>query len=240
MVPDSGEQSNELVPKGWAAAFVAGEQVELTPLRAEKRRLADAIRRTIETLVAADLPLDEVRRAAEDLESVVERFEALPDAEYEGFGELATAPSADGFFDRSPILGKANPLSPPVTLEMGSDRILGSATYGSAYEGPPGCVHGGWIAASFDEVLGAAQSLSGSGGMTAFLHVDYRSPTPLHRPVHFEGEVDRREGRKFFTRGRLLHDGVLCAVAEALVLAVDASRFAEMERARGGTPRAGE
>ena len=31
--------------------------------------------------------------------------------------------------------------------------------FGAAYEGPPGSVHGGIIAAAFDEVLGMTQSL---------------------------------------------------------------------------------
>jgi acyl-coenzyme A thioesterase PaaI-like protein len=222
----------EIVSRGgWAASFIAGEQVELTPIRAEKRRLADAIRRATETLVSVDLPIDEVVRAADDLEAVVERFEALPAAEPEGAGEIATAPHA-AFFDRSPILGRANPIAPPLVMESTEERIVATANFGWAYEGPPGCVHGGWIAASFDEVLGAAQSLSGTGGMTAFLHVDYRSPTPLHSEVRFEGYLDRREGRKVFTNGRLLHGDVLCAEAEALFIAFDAGRFAAMEEAR--------
>lgn len=233
----AAERAEEIMSGGWAAAFIAGEQVDLTPIRAEKRRLADAIRRATETLVSGDLPVEEVRRAAEDLEAVVERFEALPTAEYEGFGEMSTAPRADGFFDRSPILGRANPIAPPLIMHTGEERIVATATFGSAYEGPPGCVHGGWIAASFDEVLGAAQSLSGTGGMTAFLHVDYRSPTPLQTEVTFVGELDRREGRKVFTRGRLLHGDRLCAEAEALFIAIDPARFAAMEQERQGSPR---
>jgi acyl-coenzyme A thioesterase PaaI-like protein len=236
-VDEQSQRADEVMSGGWAAAFIAGEQVDLTPLRAEKRRLADAIRRATETLVSADLPLDEVARAADDLEAVVERFEALPAAEYEGFGEMANAPRAEGFFDRSPILGRANPISPPLVMLRGDEQIVATATFGSAYEGPPGCVHGGWIAASFDEVLGAAQSLSGTGGMTAFLHVNYRSPTPLHTEVRFEGDFERREGRKVFTRGRLLHGDRLCADAEALFIAVDAERFAQMERERRSRPR---
>src|SRR5690606_10199960 len=135
-------------------------------------------------------------------------------------------------FDRSPVLGRANPVAPPLTLELHPDRIVATATFGTAYEGPPGCVHGGWIAASFDEVLGAAQSLSGTGGMTAFLHVDYRSPTPLPQSVRFEGALERREGRKVFTRGRLFHGDRLCAEAQALFIAVDPERFAQMAEAR--------
>ena len=85
-------------------------------------------------------------------------------------------------FDHSPFIGLANPLSPPVELEYSGDRVIARVTFGAAYEGPPGCVHGGYVAATFDEVLGAAQSLSGDQGMTAHLEIDYRRPTPLGWP----------------------------------------------------------
>ncbi|MBK5221855.1 MAG: PaaI family thioesterase [Acidimicrobiia bacterium] len=221
---------------GWAAAFITGEaHVELTPLRLEKRRLAVAMRRTIEAMVSVDAPIDEVRAAADELEALAVRFEAAPESSYVGFAEAANSPHSDGFFDHSPILGQANPLAPPLHLEFGHDIIVATATFGSAYEGPPGCVHGGWIAAAFDEVLGATQSLSGSGGMTAYLKVDYRSPTPLHQPLRFEGELVRTEGRKIFTTGRLLHGDVLTAEAEALFISIDFARFAEMRARRERT-----
>ena len=212
---------------GWAAAFITGEAtVELTPMRVEKRRLAHAMRRAIEALVSVDAPLDVMSDAADQLEEMARTLEAQPDADFVGFSEAATAPRPDSFVDHSPVLGKANPLAPPLELEMTSDLIVATATFGSAYEGPPGCVHG-------DEVLGAAQSLSGSGGMTAYLKVDYRSPTPLHEPLRFEGALERVEGRKIFTRGRLFHGDTLTAEAHALFVSIDFGKFAEMRRQRG-------
>ena len=92
----------------------------------------------------------------------------------------ANAGEPFGFFDHSPMLGQANPLAPPIRLWLEGDRIHGTATFGAAYEGPPGCVHGGYVAAAFDEVLGSTQSLSGSPGMTGRLTVHYRKPTPLN------------------------------------------------------------
>jgi hypothetical protein len=218
----------------WAAGFISGEEtVELTPVRLEKRRVGDAMRRVIESLVSVDAQVEVLREAAADLEAVAALLEGQPESEYVGFAEAANAPRFDSFMDRSPVLGKANPIAPPIELSFDDGMICGAATFGSAYEGPPGCVHGGWIAAAFDEVLGAAQSLSGSGGMTAFLKVDYRSPTPLHEPLRFEGELERTEGRKIFTVGRLYHGEVLTAEAHALFVSIDFSRFAEMYRQRG-------
>ncbi|MFP3907041.1 MAG: PaaI family thioesterase [Acidimicrobiales bacterium] len=221
---------------GWAAGFIRGEDtVELTPYRREKRRVGTAMRRVIEALAAVDAPVERLSEVGSELEAIAGSLEGMPDAEQVGYAEAATAPSFDSFMDRSPVLGQANPIAPPLHIEFGEGIIRATATFGSAYEGPPGCVHGGWIAASFDDVLGAAQSLGGSGGMTAYLKVDYRSPTPLHEPLRFEGELDRTEGRKIFTVGRLYHGEVLTAEAEALFITTDFARFAERWGGGGST-----
>jgi acyl-CoA thioesterase FadM len=95
------------------------------------------------------------------------------------------------------------------------------------------------VAAAFDEVLGATQSLSGNPGMTGRLTVSYRKPTPLHAELRFEGRLERVEGRKIFTRGELWAGDVMCAEAEGLFISIDPGRFAAMrderdERQRGG------
>ena len=69
--------------------------------------------------------------------------------------------------------------------------VEGRITFTAPYEGAPGCVHGGFIASAFDEVLGVAQSASGQPGMTANLTVDYRSPTPLLHELVFRGWCEK-------------------------------------------------
>ena len=209
---------------------------EPTPAQAAKRRAGEAVRRLIDQLAGTDASDEVLVAMAEDLEAVVETFRGAPRAAYTGFAEAANAPDAaqmgGTLLDRSPVMGLANPIAPPMQLRMSAGRVEGLVTFGAAYEGPPGCVHGGWIAAAFDEVLGASQSLSGKAGMTAYLHIDYRSPTPLHRALRFEGELDRVEGRKIFTQGRVVDGEVLCAEAHALFIAFDAARFAELRTRR--------
>ena len=145
-------------------------------------------------------------------------------------------------FDHSPFIGLANPLSPPVELRQSGDRVLGRVTFGSAYEGPPGCVHGGYVAAVFDELLGATQSMSGTQGMTAHLGIDYRRPTPLHRPLRLEGWLHEHSGRKIWAKGELRldeeSDGTeqpVLAEATALFIAFDPGRFRELLEERDGT-----
>ena len=98
------------------------------------------------------------------------------------------------------MIGLYNPLAPPVLLR--GRRPRGHAApprSASAYEGPPGCVHGGVIAALFDELLGVANITSGVGAMTGTLTIKYRSPTPLHTPLDFAARTTSIDGRKVFT-----------------------------------------
>jgi len=212
----------------WVERWVAHD--EPSPRVAEMRRLADAARVVIERLVTSGAPHDAIERAASHLEQAAAALEG-PGAvrSYEGFAESANAGGdPHAHFDHSPVMGTANPIAPPMRVEWGGDKIIVRAVFGSAYEGPPGSVHGGWIAAAFDEVLGMAQSLGGSPGMTGTLTVKYRRPTPLHRELRFEGTLDRVDGRKIFTTGRCFDGEVLTAEAEGLFIRVDFQKIADM------------
>lgn len=206
---------------------------------AQKRRLADAMRLVIERLVSSNAPEDELRRAADGLERYAEQLQSHPRLRYvHGFGESATAGDVGAFFDQSPMIGLANPLAPPIRLVQSGPRTAqGLVTFGSAYEGPPGSVHGGFVAAAFDEVLGYVQSLGGRPGMTGTLTIRYRSPTPLHTELRFDAELVRMEGRKIFTTARVTGHGRLCAEAEGIFISVERPRFQELERLRAERER---
>lgn len=218
---------------GWAAAIQTLRDTEPTPRRVALFRVADAIRDVLHRMVQTSAPNEVIEAAADDVEAAAARFGGYVNKSmYEGFAEAANAGAPFGFFDHSPMLGQANPLAPPVKLWLEGDHIRGTATFGAAYEGPPGCVHGGYIAAAFDEVLGSTQSLAGSPGMTGRLTVHYRKPTPLGAELQFVGRLERVDGRKIFTRGELHAGDVLCAEAEGLFISIDATRFASMKAER--------
>ena len=113
--------------------------------------------------------------------------------------------------------------------------------FGSAYEGPPVCVQGGYVAGAFDELLGATQSLSGAPGMTGTLTVRYRSPTPLHTELRFVGELARVEGRKIFTVGTLHAGDRLCAEAEGIFITLKPEMWSTLldQRDRAESDRLG-
>ncbi len=194
---------------------------------AEKRRLAKAMRLVIERLVTSDAPEAELAAAADRLEDYADHLKTHARLDrYTGFAETANAGDVGAFFDQSPLIGLANPLAPPIKVGATGERSArGTVIFGSAYEGPPGCVHGGFVAAAFDEVLGFVQSLTGQPGFTGTLIIRYRSPTPLHRELHFDGEVTRVEGRKIFTTATVHAGERLCAEAEGIFISARPEKF---------------
>ncbi len=193
----------------------------------QKRRLADAMRTVIGRLVQSNAPENELCAAADALERYAEQLESHERLRrYEGYGEAANAGDVGAFFDQSPMIGLANPLAPPIRLEdIDESSAVGRVVFGAAYEGPPGSVHGGFVAAAFDEVLGYVQSMSSAPGFTGTLTVRYRSPTPLHTELEFRGALAGREGRKTFASGRVYAGETLCAEADAIFVSATPEKF---------------
>ncbi len=212
--------------------------------RTAMRDVAESMRSIIDHLVATAAPTELILEMVDQLASIAGQLDDWPSGTlYEGFAEAANA-GADphAMFEFSPFIGRANPLAPPIQLQEVDGHLEGQVCFGSAYEGPPGCVHGGYIAGAFDELLGATQSLSGAPGMTGRLTVNYRSPTPLRSDLVLRGELTAVEGRKIFTNG-WLHctelDGTerLCAEAEGLFISMDFGRFAALKTLRDQAER---
>ena len=106
------------------------------------------------------------------------------------------------------------------------DRVVGRVTYGHQYEGPPGCVHGGMLAAAFDIVLAVSAAKCGRMLVTGTLSVRYRRPTPLATELRFEGELVGIEGRKVRSSATVCGpDGESTAEAEGIFLIVDDDRY---------------
>ncbi|WP_281202017.1 PaaI family thioesterase [Nocardia harenae] len=120
-------------------------------------------------------------------------------------------------FGHLDVPGRAQCMSPAVRAEHWSrDRLAGTVTFGQYYFGGNGAAHGGTIPLMFDEVLGRLAGTDRTPCRTAFLHVDYRSITPIGVELSTVGWVEREEGRKRYLRGELRHGDVLCAEAEGL------------------------
>ena len=217
----------------------AAAHTDLSPRRERLRDLADATRLLVARLVATDAPDDVVEAATAQVRATAELLADYPQAAVYGFSEVATSGGqADALFDNSPLIGVANPLAPPMSIVEDDRVVTGTVRFGLAYEGPPGCVHGGYVAATFDELLGAAQSLSGAPGMTGTLSIRYESPTPLNTDLRFVGWVERVERRKIFTVGQSYAGDRLTATAEGIFISLNPGMYLDLiaERANQPTP----
>ncbi|MCU1351006.1 MAG: hypothetical protein JWM05_215 [Acidimicrobiales bacterium] len=212
-----------------AGRIQASAPKKLTSRQADLKALADATRLLVNRLVATDAPDEVIRAATVEVAAAADRFAGYHQGSLYGFGESANAGGYDmPMYDHSPLIGIGNPLAPPLQLRQDGDVLIGTVTFGGAYEGPPGCVHGGYIAAGFDEVLGATQSMSGAPGMTGTLSIRYESPTPLHTELRYEGRLVGVERRKIFTEGLLYAGDQLTARAEGLFISMKSGNFIQL------------
>lgn len=192
--------------------------------------LADALRRVNALLVGRPLGEEVLRAAAGEVAALADRLERgagpgkLPRPDPTPGGE------AHDFFPTSPVIGFANPVASPVEVwsavgEEGAPEVRGRAFFDYPYEGPPTCVHGGVIAAVFDELLGVANLVAGRPSMTGTLHIVYRRTTPLRTPLELVARHTSVERRKVRAWGAILHEGELTAEAEGIFISVDPSRI---------------
>lgn len=200
------------------------------------RAAADALRSAIDELLTTAADIDAIRSSTQLVSQASDLLAAREHGRtYATASEASLAGSDLGsreFLEYSPLFGPANPIAPPLTLTITEESVVAHATFGDVYEGPPGCVHGGFIAAAFDEVLGMTLSWVGMPGMTGRLTIHYRSPTPLHTKLRFEGRLDRRDGRKLLTSATLHAGDRLCAEAEGLFVLVDEAMFERLRQQR--------
>ena len=190
----------------------------------ERRKLADRVRALIAEVTSADASAEAYSQAIAHVERALEALAAAP--HYAGLlantRELGIERFVAVAHELNPIYGVSNPLAPPLQMHRSADRAYGRVTFGAPYEGPPGHVHGGYIAAVFDQFLGFAQTLAGLSGMTGKLSLRYLRPTPLDADLELEGWIKERIGRLVYVEGVLRTSGVVTAKASAMFVEVPA------------------
>lgn len=126
-------------------------------------------------------------------------------------------PHLDGdgrvFIDHCRNIGSFNPVFPvyEITVE-GPERAFGTVTFPVAYEGPAGCVNGGFLAVFFDEVVQHHNCELGLSGATRDFDIRYRRPTPLGIDLTFDVRREVSE-RAVFSDVRLFRNGDLVCSA---------------------------
>lgn len=108
----------------------------------------------------------------------------------------------------------------------GPRPLIGRAWFGPGSEGPPGHAHGGSMAAVLDEAMGAAAWVAGHIAVAARLDTSFQRMVPLGTDATLEAWVEREEGRKIWTAGRLLDGaGEAFAAASGLFIELPPERF---------------
>jgi len=124
------------------------------------------------------------------------------------------------YLDHATDIGAFNPCFPEYCFDrLDAETASGHVSFPLVYEGPPGLVHGGFLAVFFDCVMQHQNCLAGRSGKTRSLSVTFRRPTPVLTELCFDiarSEVDRG----ITSTGRLLLDNEVLCIGEAATLAL--------------------
>ena len=125
------------------------------------------------------------------------------------------------FGRRRDLSGRGQTMVPRFEVVASDDHsVTGQVTFGPYFLGAGGAVHGGAIPLLFDEVMGR---LCGMGGRTtsrtAYLHVNFRSITPIDVRLAVSARLVSEEGRKSVIASEIRNGDTVCADAEGLFIA---------------------
>jgi acyl-coenzyme A thioesterase PaaI-like protein len=184
------------------------------PSTADLERVVEETRRLIELLVTAEAPDDVLAAAEREIRAAADRLAPFRAAAGRRSTPVMTAADPGAIMPFDFVVGALSPLAPPLRVRWEPPMAVAETTFSAAYEGPPGCVHGGIIAAAFDQVFNVANLMLGAPGPTATLQLRYRRPTPLASLLRFEAWQERVEERRVYLRGRLLAGSDVTVEAE--------------------------
>lgn len=190
------------------------------PALEETERYAALARRITSLILQMEAPSAAVAELNTALERAERELAALAPA------DLRPRMGADGggegrvYLDHSRDVGAYNPAFPGYTIRVDGNRAAGTVAFPLLYEGPPGLVHGGFLALFFDQVIQHHNCDVGQAGKTTRLEVRYLAPTPLFVELRFD--VERTvDDRRIESTARLFAGDVPCAAATMRAVAGD-------------------
>jgi acyl-coenzyme A thioesterase PaaI-like protein len=142
----------------------------------------------------------------------------LPDAFGGYFDDLQEErdPTRPDAFHRCFGCGPDHPSGLRVRCFRAEEGVVSPVLVPRVYEGPPGAVHGGIVAAYLDEILGgAALRATGRPSVTGELTVRYVQPVPAETPLLGRGRLVANHGRYVDVEGSLEEFGAGRVVATA-------------------------
>ncbi len=183
-----------------SASFVASTLTTAEVEEAERLYggLTEDVRRLVDVTIRSEVDAERVARAR----ALVQEAEQL-------LAEVAPPGPAGVHFNEegrswnwgNTVVGVRNAMAPPVVLHWDEDGSVSSVVdLGVAYEGPPGCVHGGVSALMLDHLMGETASAAHTRlTVTGTLTLRYETPLPLGR-VWLRAWIAEEAGRKITVR----------------------------------------
>jgi len=122
-------------------------------------------------------------------------------------------------------IGAFNPCFPEYEFDrIDAETASGHVTFPVVYEGPPGLVHGGFLAVFFDCVIQHQNCATELSGKTWSLNVMFRRPTPILTELSFDIVREQAE-RDVTSTARLSLDGEVLCTGEAATLALSPDKL---------------
>lgn len=129
-------------------------------------------------------------------------------------------------------IGAFNPCFPEYRFDqLDADQASGTVDFPLVFEGPPGLVHGGFLAVFFDCVTQHHNCAAARTGRTRSLTVTFRRPTPVLTELRFD--IIRREVDDAVTStARILHDRQVLCIGELSAVAMAPQQLTVTQYAR--------
>ncbi len=192
-----------------------------------RQRLASATRALNEKLVSTDIDPELAAALTEKIEGLAaELSQAL---QVTGLVDMAKRGQRgtidDVMGELASVGGRSHPCSPELRWQEASNRITGTVKFSQAFEGPPGHVHGGWVAGVLDHLMGMTHVRTGHPGMTGGLSVRYLKPTPLNQVIEVSAQATELDDKRTEVKAEMRFGDTTTAKAEAIFVRVDREKF---------------
>lgn len=109
--------------------------------------------------------------------------------------------------------------------------LFAKAWFGPKTMGPPGHVHGGAMAATLDDAMGAAAWMNDHKCVAATITINFVAMLPIGTETIVEASIDRRDGRKLHLKATLKDpSGRIVAEGSGLFVVLRDDQLRALER----------
>jgi acyl-coenzyme A thioesterase PaaI-like protein len=148
---------------------------------------------------------------------------AIPES---GWEPVVPFPSADETF-----LAEGDRVRLAYFRKPGEPVLYAKAWFGPKTMGPPGHVHGGAMAATLDEAMGAVCWMNGHPVVAATITISFLEMLPIQTETIVEAAIERIDGRKIHLRSSIKNpSGQIVAEGSGLFVILRDDQLRAIER----------